>query len=69
MPLSLMGVGTRQRIKAITGDDAVRRHLGALGFTEGAEVEIVSETGGNLIIGVMNSRVAVDKGLARRILV
>ena len=69
MPLSLMGVGKRNRIKAVKGDDAVRKHLGAMGFTEGAEVEIVAEMNGNLIIGVMNSRVAIDKDLARRIVV
>ena len=69
MPLSLMNVGTRQRIKAVKGNDSVRRHLGSLGFTEGAVVEIVSETNGNLILAVMGSRVAIDKDLARRIMV
>lgn len=69
MPLSLMNVGTRHRIRSITGNDAVRKHLGSLGFTEGAAVEIVAEMNGNLILGVMDSRVAVDKDLARRILV
>ena len=69
MPLSMMGVGTRHKIKRIAGDDAVRKHLGTMGFTEGASVEIVAEIDGNLILGVMDSRVAVDKGLATRILV
>ncbi len=69
MPLSMMGVGTRHKIKGVTGDDAVRKHLGSLGFTEGVYVEIISEMDGNLILGVMDSRVAVDKDLARRILV
>ena len=69
MPLSQIGIGKRCRIKDVTGDDAVRHRLGALGFTEGAEVEVVAEMSGNLIIGVMDSRVAVDKDLARRILV
>ncbi len=69
MPLSLVDIGARRRIKAVKGDDAVRKHLGAMGFTEGAEVEIVNEMNGNLIIGVMNSRVAIDKDLARRIIV
>ena len=67
MPLSLMGVGTRHRIKGIMGDDAVKRRLGALGFSVGVEIAIVSETGGNLIIGIMDSRVAIDRGLALRI--
>ena len=69
MPLSMMGVGTRCKVKCIKGNDAVRRHLGSLGFVEGASVEVVAEMGGNLILGVMDSRVAVDRELARRILV
>ena len=69
MPLSSMGVGARRRIKAVTGNDAVRKRLGTLGFVEGVEVEIVNELNGNLVIGVMDSRVAIDRKLAGRILV
>lgn len=69
MPLAFIGVGRRCRIKCVTGDDSVRKHLGALGFAVGTEVEIVSEMDGNLIIGVMGSRVAVDRDMAKRILV
>lgn len=69
MPLSMMSVGTRRKIKGVKGNDAVRKHLASLGFTEGAEVEVVAEVAGSLIIGVMASRVAVDKDLACRILV
>ena len=69
MPLSMMSVGTRCKVKSIAGNDAVRKHLGSLGFVEGASVEIVSELDGNLILGAMDSRVAVDRELARRILV
>ena len=69
MPLTLIGVGRRCRIKCVTGDDSVRKHLGSLGFTVGVEIEIVSEMGGNLIIGIMGSRVAIDHGLAKRIIV
>ena len=69
MPLSAMGVGTRKRIKGVTGNDAVRKRLGTLGFVEGVEVEVVNELNGNLVLGVMDSRVAIDKKLADRILV
>ena len=64
-----MGTGKRCRIKAVTGDDAIRHRLGALGFVEGMEVEVVAEVAGNLVVGVLGSRVAVDGGLAQRILV
>jgi ferrous iron transport protein A len=69
MPLSLVSVGTRSRIKAVTGNDGVRKHLGTLGFVEGAEVTVISELNGNLVLGIMDSRVAIDKKLADRILV
>ena len=69
MPLTSIGTGKRCRIKDVTGDDAVRHRLGALGFVSGMEVEIIAEVGGNFVLGVLGSRVAVDGGLARRILV
>ena len=69
MPLSQIGIGKRCRIKDVTGDDAGRHRLGALGFVTGMEVEVVAEVGGNFVVGVLGSRVAVDGGLARRILV
>ena len=69
MPLSLMDVGARRRIKGVTGDDAARKRLEALGFVEGMEVEVVNKVAGNLIIGVLGSRVAVCRKLAARIAV
>ena len=69
MPLSMMNVGTRRKITAVRGNDTVRRHLGSLGFTEGTVVEVVADNGGNLILAVMDSRVAIDRSLAQRILV
>ena len=69
MPLSLMNVGARRRIKGVTGDDAARKRLEALGFVEGMEVEVVNKVAGNLIIGVLGSRVAVCGKLAARIVV
>ena len=47
----------------------MRKRLGTLGFVEGVEVEVINELNGNLVIGVMDSRVAIDRKLADRILV
>jgi len=69
MSLSSIGVGARRRIKGVTGNDAVRKRLGTLGFVEGVEVEVINELNGNLVISVMDSRVAIDRKLADRILV
>lgn len=69
MPLSLVDIGARRRIKGVTGDDAARKRLEALGFVEGMEVEVVNKVAGNLIVGVLGSRVAVCGKLASRIMV
>ena len=69
MPLSLVDVGARRRITGVTGDDAARKRLEALGFVEGLEVEVVNKVAGNLILGVLGSRVAFCGALASRIMV
>lgn len=69
MPLGMANVGDVNIIKKITGKDEVRQHLAELGFVVGAEVRIVSELGGNMILSIKDSRIALDKTMAVRIMV
>ncbi|MDD7445356.1 MAG: FeoA family protein [Clostridiales bacterium] len=69
MPLGMANVGDVNIIKKINGRDDVRQHLSELGFVVGTEVTVVSELGGNLILSVKESRVALDKTMAMRIMV
>ena len=69
MPLAMAGIGETNTIKKITGKVELRRHLAELGFVVGEEVRVVSELGGNLILSVKDSRVALDKTMAMRIMV
>ncbi|MGI5893813.1 MAG: FeoA family protein [Candidatus Merdivicinus sp.] len=69
MPLTFAGIGQTKRIIKINGKDEVRQHLANLGFVAGEEVTILSELGGNLILRVKNSRIALDKQMAGRILI
>ena len=69
MPLSMLSVGSTDTIKKITGKDEVRRSLSSLGLGEGECVTVVSEIHGNLILGVKDSRIALDRSLANRIMV
>ena len=69
MPLGMANVGDVNIIKQINGRDDVRQHLAELGFVPGAEVCVVSELGGNLILSVKESRIALDKTMAMRIMV
>ena len=69
MPLSMAAAGEQLTIRKITGRDEVRQHLAELGFVVGAQVKVVSEMGGNLILSVKDSRIALDKAMAMRIMV
>ena len=69
MPLAMAGIGEVNTILKISGQDELRRHLAELGFVVGEEVRVVSELGGNLILSVKDSRVALDKRMAMRIMV
>lgn len=69
MPLSMAKPGETVTIRRITGRDEVRRHLAELGFVVNAAVTVVSELAGNLILQVKDSRVALDRAMANRIMI
>ena len=69
MPLGMTAVGDTVTIRKITGRDEVRQHLAELGFVVDSDVTVISEIAGNLILQVKNSRIALDKTMANRILV
>lgn len=69
MPLNLANAGETQIIRKIGGNPDVKKHLENLGFTVGGEICIVSALGGNLIVKVKESRVAVSDELARKIMI
>lgn len=69
VPLSMAQIGEENVIRKITGKDDVRQHLAEMGFVVGAQVKVVSKLGGNMILCVMNSRVALDRTMTNRIMV
>ena len=68
MPITMAKAGETVTIKKITGKDEVRQHLAELGFVVDATVTVVNEIAGNLIIQVKESRIALDKTMANRIM-
>ena len=69
MPLSFADAGVENIIKKIGGKPEVKQHLENLGFVVGGIVSIVSSIGGNLIVNVKDSRVAIIKEMASKIIV
>ncbi len=69
MPLSMVKEGEPNIIKRVGGKEETRRFLENLGFVIGSSVTVVSEIGGNMIVNVKDSRVAIGKDMANKIMV
>lgn len=69
MPLTMARAGERNQIKRIGGKEEVRRFLESLGFVTGSEVVVLSAIGGNVIVNVKESRVAISKEMAQKIMI
>lgn len=69
MPLTLSTVGETNTIRKIGGNPEVRAHLENLGFVVGGNVSVVSTMGGNLIVNVKETRVAISKEMAAKIMI
>ena len=69
MPLALAPAGEEMMIRRVGGNADLRAHLETLGFVPGSNVTVVSTIGGNVIVNVKESRVAISKEMASKIMV
>lgn len=69
MPLTMVKEGEANVIRRIGGKEDTRRFLENLGFVTGGTVTVVSENGGSLIVNVKESRVAIGRDMANKIMV
>ena len=69
MPLTMANAGEPNIIKKVGGKEDTRKFLENLGFVTGGTVTVVSETGGNMIVNVKDSRVAIGKDMANKIMI
>ncbi len=69
MPLTLAVAGEENRIRKIGGKQEVRAHLENLGFVVGSAVTLINAVGGNVIVNVKDSRIAISKEMAQKIMI
>ena len=69
MPLTLANVGEENLIRKIGGSPEVKKHLENLGFVVGGDVTVINSIGGNIIVKVKESRIAISKEMAMKIMV
>ena len=69
MPLTMANAGEENIIKIVGGKEDTRRFLENLGFVVGAAVTVISQVEGNIIVNIKDSRVAIGKDMANKIMV
>lgn len=67
MPLLLATKNQELSVVHITSDDKTKKHLENLGIIKGAKITIISKVGNNIILKILDSRIAIDENLARNI--
>lgn len=69
MPLTFADIGEENIIKKIGGRPEVKKHLENLGFVVGGNVCVISQLGGNVIVNVKETRIAISREMAQKIMV
>ncbi len=69
MPLTMANIGEENIIKKVGGNSETKKFLESLGFVSGGTVTIINEINGNLIVNVKESRIAVSKEMAVKIMI
>ncbi len=69
MPLTLADSGRENIIRKIGGNPDVKKHLEDLGFVVGGTVTVISSIGGNIIVSVKDTRIAISKEMAQKIMI
>lgn len=69
MPLTMAKIGEVSVIKKVGGKEEARKFLESLGFVTGGAVTVISEIGGNMIVNVKDSRVAINREMANKIMI
>jgi len=69
IPLTLSNIGEENIIKKVGGNPDLKQHLGNLGFVVGGNVTVINMLGGNVIVNVKDTRIAISEEMARKIMV
>ncbi len=69
MPLTMVNIGDESIIKRVGGKEETRKFLEKLGFISGSSITVLSSMGGNIIVNIKESRVAISKEMANKIMV
>lgn len=67
LPLNFTKPGDHLLVTSVSGTDSVRKHLEDLGFVPGSELEVLMSHGGDMIVKLKDTRLAVTREMASKI--
>lgn len=69
MPLAMVSIGEKRKIKSLIGTEDIKKHLIDLGFVSGQDVLVLGDSAAGMILLVKGTKLALNRGLAQKILV
>ena len=69
MPLAMVSIGEKRKIKSLSGTEDIKKHLIDLGFVSGQDVLVLGDSAAGMILLVKGTKLALNRGLAQKILV
>lgn len=69
MPLLLANIDEENIIQKVGGSAETKHHLENLGFIPGSSIRIINKSNGNIIVSIKDTRIAISKELAKKIIV
>ena len=69
MPLAMVSIGEKRKIKSLTGTEDIKKHLIDLGFVSGQDVLVLGDSAAGMILLGKGTKLALNRGLAQKILV
>ena len=68
-PLAMAGIGEEVRLESIRGGEKLVHRLTAMGLTPGVSLSVIQDAGGPLLLSVLDSRIALGRGMAKKVMV
>ena len=69
LPLNYANQGEENIIRKVSGSPEIKKHLEDMGFVAGGSVRVVAKNGGNVIVNIKETRVAISEEMARKIMI
>ncbi len=69
MPITMVSSGSSVKVSRVAGSGKTKQRLAELGFAPGTLIDVIQSHGGNMIVRVKDSKLALTREMANKIMV